>query len=133
MERAVPSCIVWMLLSMFIMFNPELQNKIILHLSAGTHSLGAAETLLWYFPNSIWGPTESTFHCNINFLVSIRSHLTPQFMLKIFPVKIGNWGCRTLYSFYAVKHPHPLCLHSSVTGDLCEMREKANRGYIQNV
>lgn len=88
---------------------------------------GAAETLLCYSLNSILGPTESTFHCNINFLVSIRSNLTLKFMLKIFCVKIAKRGRRTLYSFYPVKHPHPLCLRCSVTGDLCEMQEKANK------
>lgn len=78
-------------------------------------------------------PTESTFHCNINFLMSIRSNLTQQFMLKIFPIEIANWGRRTFYSFYPVKDTHPLCFNSSVTGDLCEMQNKANRGQILNV
>lgn len=90
------------------------KTKLALHLSTGTHSLG---TLLYYSPNSIWGPTESIFHSSINFLVSITAHLTPQFLLKILAVKIANCR-RTSYSFYPVKHPHPLCLGSCVTGDL---------------
>ena len=103
------------------------QNSLCIYLQE-IHSLGATETLLCYSPNSTWGPTESTFQCNINFLVSIRSHLAPQSMLKIFCVQIANWGRRTLYSFHPVKHPHPLCLHCSVTGDVNEIRETANRG-----
>lgn len=71
------SCSVWMLLSKFIMFNPELRNKTTFHLSGGTHSLWAAETLLCCALNSIWGPTENTLYCNINFLMSISSNLTP--------------------------------------------------------
>lgn len=72
-------------------------------------------------------PTESTFHCNINFLVSIRSQLSPQIMLKIFSARTANRGRRTLCSFYHVKQPHPLCLRLRVTRDIGEMQERANR------
>ena len=84
-----------------------------IHLQALTHQgqprHHSATLLLQYGPQ-----TESTFHCNINFLMSIRSNLTPQFMLEIFSIKIANWSRRTLCSFYPVKQPHLLCLRGVV-------------------
>lgn len=108
--RAVPSCSVLMLLCMFIMFNPEFQNK--------TYPPSICRNLLtggkWNttLPFSYGAQQRTFFIATLVFLCPLDpiSH-----MLKI--LKIAH--CRgTLYSFYPVKHPHLLCLCSCVMGDL---------------
>ncbi len=75
------------------------KTKLTLHLLAGTDSPGTTETLLCNSPNSIWGSVESTFHCNINFLVSIRSHLSSCWkysLLRLQTVAVGHCVAFTL-------------------------------------
>lgn len=114
MKTAAPSCSVLLLLSMFIMSVPAIQNKI----------LSICRRSLCCPLNSILDPTGNTFHFHINFLASIRSNLAPH-TENIFSCTQGQQNPEQAFSLSSACE---LCFYFSRTGDLCDVEEKSKDG-----